>query len=69
MPSIVVTDPPSAWTASIVHDFTDLPSRCTVQAPHCRVSQPTWVPVRSEVLADVVDEQRPRLDLGVCVVR
>src|ERR1700745_4096002 len=33
-------------TASVVQDFTALPSRCTTQAPHCEVSQPTWVPVR-----------------------
>src|SRR6185295_13857772 len=32
-------------TASVVQDFTALPSRCTTQAPHCEVSQPTWVPV------------------------
>ena len=43
--SIVVTDRPSAWTASIVHDFTDSPSTSTVHAPHDDVSQPTLVPV------------------------
>ena len=43
---MVVTDVPSAWTASIVHDFTDSPSTCTVQAPHDEVSQPMLVPVR-----------------------
>src|SRR3954447_21548325 len=32
-------------TASVVHDLTALPSRWTTQAPHCEVSQPTWVPV------------------------
>src|SRR5947199_10433255 len=32
-------------TASVVHALTALPSRCTTQAPHCEVSQPTWVPV------------------------
>src|SRR5712672_1753810 len=32
-------------TASVVQDFTALPSRWTTQAPHCEVSQPTWVPV------------------------
>src|ERR1700704_356411 len=37
---------PPAITASVVQDFTALPSRCTTQAPHCEVSQPTWVPVR-----------------------
>src|SRR3954452_1148244 len=32
-------------TASVVQAFTALPSRWTTQAPHCEVSQPTWVPV------------------------
>src|SRR5262249_47348847 len=45
-PSMVLTSWPSAITASVVQDFTALPSRCTTQAPHCEVSQPTWVPVR-----------------------
>src|SRR6201996_2716876 len=45
-PSIVFTSWPSAITVSVVQDFTALPSRCTTQAPHCEVSQPTWVPVR-----------------------
>ena len=42
---MVVMSAPSAWTASIVQDFTDSPSRSTVQAPHDDVSQPTFVPV------------------------
>src|SRR5689334_9625971 len=44
-PSIVVTLAPSQAAASTVHDFTALPSRCTTQAPHWLVSQPTCVPV------------------------
>ena len=36
---------PDAWTASMVHDLTALPSTWTTQAPHCEVSQPTCVPV------------------------
>ena len=44
-PSIVVTSPPSACTASTAHDFTLCPFRCTVQAPQLLVSQPTTVPV------------------------
>src|SRR6185295_20156574 len=44
-PSMVLTSCPSAITASVVQAFTALPSRCTTQAPHCEVSQPTWVPV------------------------
>jgi hypothetical protein len=45
MPSMVVIWAPSAWTASIVQDFTAWPSRWMVQAPHWLVSHPTWVPV------------------------
>src|SRR5262249_49190885 len=44
-PSTVVTLAPSACTASTVQDFTGLPSRWTVHAPQCEVSQPTCVPV------------------------
>src|SRR6201998_4030811 len=44
-PSMVLTSCPSAITASVVQDFTALPSRCTTPAPHCEVSHPTWVPV------------------------
>src|SRR5207302_10859434 len=44
-PSMVLTSCPSAITTSVVQAFTALPSRCTTQAPHCEVSQPTWVPV------------------------
>ena len=46
-PSTVVTLHPSAWTANIVHDLVAFPSTRTVQAPQLLVSQPTWVPVRS----------------------
>src|SRR6478672_1901509 len=42
---MVRTSWPSAMTASVVQDLTALPSRWTTQAPHCEVSQPTWVPV------------------------
>src|SRR5450631_1568082 len=42
---MVLTSCPSAITTSVVQAFTALPSRCTTQAPHCEVSQPTWVPV------------------------
>src|SRR4051794_1726527 len=42
---MVLTSWPSAMTASVVQAFTALPSRCTTQAPHWEVSQPTWVPV------------------------
>jgi hypothetical protein len=42
----VVTEPPSAWTASTAQDFTLVPSSRTVQVPQLEVSQPTGVPVR-----------------------
>src|SRR4029453_13251275 len=99
MPSMVRTLPPSACTAKTVQDFTDLPSRSTVQAPQWLVSQPICGPVRLrcsrrkwikrgggsisagtrgavggvaadmragqvEVLAQEVDQQGARLDLG-----
>src|SRR5712675_2192290 len=43
--SMVRTSAPSAVSTSSVQDFTALPLTCTTQAPHCEVSQPTWVPV------------------------
>src|SRR6188474_3179038 len=46
MPSIVWISAPSAWTASIVHDFALVPFTWTVHAPQLLVSQPVWVPVR-----------------------
>ena len=45
MPSMVSMSAPSACTANTVQDFTDLPSRSTVQAPQCVVSQPICGPV------------------------
>src|SRR5437764_1254343 len=71
-PSIVVISDPSAWAASIVHDFTDSPSTSTVHAPHDDVSHPIFVPVRpttsrryctsskrgSTIAADVLDLER-----------
>ena len=62
-PSIVVTSAPSACTASTVHDFTDSPSRSTVQAPHDVVSQPMFVRRQAEGVAQVVHEQQARLDV------
>ena len=46
-----------------VQDFTDWPSTWTVQAPQFEVSHPTCVPAEPERLAQVVHEQRARLDL------
>src|SRR5215467_264813 len=43
---MVVMSAPSTCQAKTVQAFTALPSTCTTQAPHCDVSQPTWVPVR-----------------------
>src|SRR5260221_14280142 len=48
-PSIVVTDLPSAATVRSVQLFMETPSTWTTQAPHCEVSQPIWVPVRSSI--------------------
>src|SRR5689334_8796074 len=47
-PSIVVTSEPSACTANTVHALTASPLRRTVQAPHCEVLHPMWVPVSSK---------------------
>src|ERR1700724_269470 len=48
-PSTVVISDPSACTANMVQDFTASPFISTVQAPQYVVSQPTCVPVRSQV--------------------
>src|SRR4051794_7055881 len=45
-PSIVVTEAPSACTASTVQLLTAWLSSRIVQVPHWLVSQPMWVPVR-----------------------
>src|SRR5437667_8334038 len=45
-PSIVVTLPPSAFIAYVMHEYTASPPRRTVQAPHPPVSHPFFVPVR-----------------------
>src|SRR5207244_7717755 len=45
-PSIVVTRFPAAAATGITHDRTAVPSRCTVQAPHCAMPHPNFVPVR-----------------------
>ena len=65
MPSMVLTSRPSAWTASIVQDLALSPSTWTVHAPQLLVSQPTWVPVSPSVVAQEVDEQEARLDVGL----
>ena len=60
---MVTTSAPCACAASTLHDFTARPSTCTVHAPHCAVSQPTCVPVRPQVVAQELDEQRARIDV------
>ena len=61
--STVRTSWPSHIAARVVHDLTGWPSISTTQAPQLEVSQPQCVPVRSERLADEVDEQQARLDV------
>ena len=56
-PSTVVTSAPSACTANSRHERTASPSSSTVQAPHTPCSQPRWVPVRREVLAQEVGQR------------
>src|SRR5215831_17156361 len=70
---MVVTFEPSACTASMVQDFTDLPSTCTTQAPHWLVSQPTWVPVmprcsRRNWTSNVRASTLPETDLPLTVM-
>ena len=55
---------PSHIAASVVHDFTGLPSISTTQAPQLDVSQPQCVPVRPGGVADEVHEQHARLDVA-----
>ena len=45
MPSTVSISAPSHCTVRTVQDLTDMPSRSTVQAPQCEVSQPMCGPV------------------------
>ena len=61
---MVVTLAPLACPASTVQDLTARPSICTTQAPHWLVSQPTWVPVRFEMIAQEMDKKGPVFDLG-----
>src|SRR5581483_7479573 len=56
---MVVTRAPATAESVVTHERTALPFTCTVQAPHCAIPQPYFVPVsfsssritqRSEVL-------------------
>src|SRR4029078_13322335 len=68
MPSIVTMSEPLACTANMVHDFTDMPSISTVQAPQWVVSHPIWVPVIARFSRMKCTRQRARFgeafDLG-----
>ena len=59
---MVVICAPSACSARIEQDFTARPFMWTVQAPHWAVSQPTWVPVRAELLANQLHQQGAGID-------
>ena len=48
-----------------MHDLALSPSTWTVHAPQLLVSQPTCVPVSPSVVAQEVDEQQARLDVGL----
>ena len=46
-----------AVTANIRHERIGWPSTSTVQAPQTPCSQPTWVPVSAQVVAQEVGQQ------------
>ena len=60
---MVVMAWPSPCTASIRQERTGSPSSRMVQAPHTPCSQPAWVPVEADVLAQAVEQRAARLDL------
>ena len=65
----MLTSRPSAWTASIRHERTARPSSTTVHAPQTPCSQPRWVPVSPQLLAQEVGEREAdRFDLLACSV-
>ena len=53
---------PSHCTASIRQPRTITPSTRTVQAPQTPCSQPTWLPVSDQVVAQEIDQALARLD-------
>ena len=59
---MVSTVAPSHCTASIRQPRTISPSTRTVQAPQTPCSQPTWLPVSAQVLAQEIDQRLARLD-------
>ena len=64
IPSTVRTACRSAIAASTVQLFTGTPSMVTTQTPQLEVSQPQWVPVRPQVVAEEMHQQQPGLDLA-----
>ena len=71
-PSTVVTERPRTWPIGTRQEQTCSPSSSTVQAPQSPASQPTLVPVRSQMLAEHarepgggrrVDLDRPPVDV------
>ena len=61
----MVTAAPSACAASIVHDFTDSPSTSTVHAPQRRRVAPDLRAGEPALLAEVLHQQRARLDVVI----
>ena len=59
---MVVIAFPCERTARVRHEFTRRPSTWTVQAPQAPRSQPFFVPVRSKMLAQSVEQGDPWLD-------
>ena len=59
---MVSTVAPSHCTASIRQPRTISPSTRTVQAPQTPCSQPTWLPVSAQILAQEIDQRLARLD-------
>src|SRR5262245_33071857 len=46
---MVVTFPAPTVETAVTQERVGLPSRCTVQAPHCAIPPPNFVPVRPRV--------------------
>ena len=61
-PSIVVTALPCAATASVRQDSVRRPSTWTVHAPHWPWSQPFFDPGQAEMVAQRVEQRRPRVE-------
>ena len=55
---------PEACTAKVRQERPALPSISTVQAPQTPCSQPTWVPVRPELVAEEIGEEQANADVA-----